>query len=100
MGIGESHTAELHRLIDEMLAVAAADLDDDTLHDDVIELQVLTARLSALKAARVAEWSRRTLWNSDGSTCASSRLASEAGLAHRAQRETRSVARTRWRRCR
>ncbi|MEJ7719234.1 MAG: hypothetical protein WKF58_01730 [Ilumatobacteraceae bacterium] len=75
MGIGESHTVELHKAIDEMLAVAPADLDDATLHDDVIELQAVTARLTALKALRVAEWSRRSLWNSDGSTCASSRLA-------------------------
>ncbi|MDQ3308348.1 MAG: 13E12 repeat family protein, partial [Actinomycetota bacterium] len=87
MGIGESHTVELHKVIDEMLAVAPADLDDDTLHDDVIELQAVTARLAALKAARVAEWSRRTLWNTDGSTCASSRLASEAGLAPSAARD-------------
>jgi len=87
MGIGRSHTAELHRVLDEMLAVAPADLDDDTLHDDVIELQAVTARLTALKASRVAEWSRRALWNTDGSTCASSRLASEAGLAPSAARD-------------
>jgi len=87
MGIGGSQMAELHRVLDEMLALAAADLDDATVHDDVIELQVLTARLSALKAARVAEWSRRSLWNTDGSTCASSRLASEAGLAPSAARD-------------
>lgn len=44
MGIGESHTAELHRVLDAMLAVTRTDLDDDTLHADVIELQVLSAR--------------------------------------------------------
>ena len=73
-------------MVDEMLAVAPADLDDATVHDDVIELQAVTARLTALKASRVAEWSRRALWNTDGSTCASSRLASEAGLAPSAAR--------------
>nr|MDQ3352225.1 13E12 repeat family protein [Actinomycetota bacterium] len=87
MGIGELHAGELHKVIDEMLAVAPADLDDDTLHDDVIELQAVTARLAALKASRVAEWARRSLWNSDGSTCASSRLAAEAGLAPSAARD-------------
>jgi len=87
MGIGGSHTAELHRVLDEMLAVVPADLGDATLHDDVIELQAVTARLTALKAARVAEWARRALWNTDGSTCASSRLATEAGLAPSAARD-------------
>ena len=87
MGIGELHAGELHKVIDEMLAVAPADLDDETLHDDVIELQAVTARLTALKAARVAEWARRALWNTDGSTCASSRLATEAGLAPSAARD-------------
>ncbi|MDQ3350450.1 MAG: hypothetical protein M3501_00590 [Actinomycetota bacterium] len=55
MGISGAHTAELHRVLDEMLAAAPSDLDDATLHDDVIELQAVTARLTALKAKRVAE---------------------------------------------
>lgn len=70
--------------VDELLAVDHAGLDDASLHELLVTVQRLRARLSVASADTFARWDQRKVWLSDGSR----------SPAHRFARESRSAVST------
>ncbi len=82
--------------IDALLATEPGDLDDASLHEVVVEMARLEARLAAARARFVSVWDARTVWAQDRSRSGAARLAREARCApERAGAEVRRARRLR-----
>mgnify|MGYP001024768959 CR=1 FL=1 len=57
----------IDRVLDELERVDVSGLSDDELHELVVAHFGVASRLAAARAACVAEWEARRVWDSDGS---------------------------------
>jgi hypothetical protein len=69
------------RELEELERVDASTLSDGDLHHLVLLHFELESRLASLRAAHVAEWDRRRVWDADGSKAGWARLARECALS-------------------
>ena len=99
VGMEDQVAAAIDGLLDSMDPAA---LDDASLHETVVALQGLTARLAAARARVVSVWDARTVWAQDRSRSGPARLARDARCAPataraevRRARKLRSMPRTR-----
>jgi len=68
-------------VIDELMGMDPDGLDDESLHDAVVEAERLSSRLAAVRARLVSSWDSRCVWAGDRSRSAGARLARDAHCA-------------------
>jgi hypothetical protein len=73
----------LERAIGEIAALDVDALTDDELHEQLVALQRMADRLTAVIAPLARRWDARQVWADDGSKSASARLARECGASQR-----------------
>jgi hypothetical protein len=83
----------LRSALDEVLAVDAATLTDEELHDDLLELERASRAIEAARAARVAEAERRRTYASDGFLSMGAWLRARLGISASAAAEQVRLAR-------
>ncbi|MEO7557066.1 MAG: DUF222 domain-containing protein [Acidimicrobiales bacterium] len=73
----------LQAVIDELLALDPASLDEASLHELVVDLERQSSRLAAVRAKVVARWDAVQSWADDGSKSPRARLGRECRLSPR-----------------